>query len=59
MDRGPDLGSYTVMTRQIYRQAALDRLASPEQLDRPYKLVGSLGWLLLLGLFAVILAGGA
>ena len=59
MDHGPDLGSYMIMTRQIYRQAALDRLASPEQLDRPYKLVGSLGWLLLLGLFAVILAGGA
>lgn len=36
------------MNRQIVRQAALDRLASPEGLDRPVRLVGSAGWLALL-----------
>lgn len=45
------------MTRQIYRQAALDRLASPEQLDRPYRLVSGLGWLTLTGLVSIIVFG--
>ena len=33
--------------RQIFRQAALDRLASPEQVDRPLRVVGGQGWLAL------------
>ena len=45
------------MARQIYRQAAIDRLASPEQLDRPYKLVSGLGWLTLAALLAIIVSG--
>lgn len=45
------------MKRQIVRQAALDRLASPEGLDRPVRLVGSAGWLaLLITLAAIALA---
>ena len=39
--------------RQIFRQAALDRLASPEQVDRPLRVVGGAGWLAL----AVLLLG--
>ena len=42
--------------RQIYRQAALDRLASPERLDRPGRLVGGLGWPALALLVAAICA---
>jgi len=34
--------------KQIFRQAALDRLASAEQLDRPIRVVGGTGWLALL-----------
>ncbi|MEM9043276.1 MAG: NHLP bacteriocin system secretion protein [Pseudomonadota bacterium] len=42
------------MSKKIFRQAALDRLASPEKLDTPSRLVGSSGWLVLLGfLFAL------
>ncbi len=43
------------MTRQIYRQAALDRLSSPEQLDRPYSLVSAGTWMSLLILISCIL----
>ncbi|WP_305984353.1 NHLP bacteriocin system secretion protein [Roseibium sp. MMSF_3544] len=43
------------MTKQIYRQAALDRLSSPEQLDRPYSLVSAGAWISLLILIACIL----
>ncbi len=39
--------------RQIFRQAALDRLASPEQVDRPLRVVSGAGWLAL----AVFLMG--
>jgi HlyD family secretion protein len=42
--------------RQIFRQAALDRLASPEQVDRPLRVVGGLGWLAL-SAFLLGLAG--
>lgn len=42
--------------RQIYRQAALDRLGSPERLDRPVRLVGAMGWQALALLVAVICA---
>jgi HlyD family secretion protein len=43
------------MTDSIYRQAALDRLASPERLDVPPRLVGRPSWLLL-ATFAVVIA---
>ncbi len=33
--------------RQIFRQAALDRPASPDQVDRPLRVVGGAGWLAL------------
>lgn len=33
------------MAKQIFRQAALDRLASPEQTDRPHRLVRTPIWL--------------
>ena len=44
--------------KQIFRQAALDRLASPEKLDAPARLVRGSGWLVLLT-FAVAIAGCA
>lgn len=43
------------MSRQIFRQAALDRLASPEQLDRPSRLVRPRGWIAFGVLAAAIL----
>lgn len=46
------------MSKKIFRQAALDRLASPEKLDAPTRLVGSSGWLVLLG-FLVSIGFGA
>ena len=41
------------MAKSIYRQAALERLASPEQIDRPHTLVDGKVWFALLTLFAV------
>lgn len=46
------------MAKQIFRQAALDRLASPEQLDAPTRLVGAPGWLIVLAFTASIGFGG-
>lgn len=43
------------MAESIYRKTALDRMASPERLDAPLKLVGRPSWLLL-GAFAVAIA---
>lgn len=43
------------MAKQIFRQAALDRLASPERLDRPYRLVTAPVWLALAAIFGAIL----
>jgi len=43
------------MAESIYRKAALDRMASPERLDAPLKLVGRPAWLLL-GAFAIAIA---
>lgn len=42
---------------RLFRKAALDALASPEQLDRPLPLIGGATWALLLGLlgFAVVI----
>ena len=45
------------MAESIYRQSALDRMASPERLDAPLKLVGRPSWLLL-GAFAVAILFG-
>lgn len=47
------------MAKQIFRQAALDRLASPEQLDRPYRLVAAPVWMALgVAIGATLLAVG-
>ncbi len=43
--------------QQIFRKAALDRLASPDQLDRPISLVRPSAWMLLLVVFAGVVAG--
>jgi HlyD family secretion protein len=43
------------MAESIYRKTALDRMASPERLDAPLKLVGRPSWLLF-GAFAVAIA---
>jgi NHLM bacteriocin system secretion protein len=40
---------------EIYRKAALDRLASPEQLDKQIKITSPMGWLATAGI-AVVLA---
>ena len=44
------------MGGSIYRKAALDRMASPERLDAPLKLVGRPAWLLFAA-FAIGIAG--
>ena len=36
------------MAKGIFRKAALERMASPERMDRPTHLVGPTGWLILL-----------
>jgi HlyD family secretion protein len=46
------------MTDTIFRKAALERLSSPEQLDRLVTLTSPVGWLALLAL-ALLLAGAA
>ncbi len=43
--------------QQIFRQAALDRLALPDQLDRPISLVRPSSWLLMFAIFAGLLGG--
>lgn len=45
------------MSKSIYRKAALDRLASPEQLDRLVEVTRPRHWLALGGLGAIIVAG--
>ena len=42
--------------RQIFRQAALDRLSSPEQLDRLVAISDPLGWLALTTLMTLLAA---
>ena len=42
------------MARQIFRQAALDRMANPERIDRPVRLVGAPGWLVLAGFLVAV-----
>ncbi len=46
------------MSRQIFRQSALERLASPEQLDRPYRLVRLPAWIIL-GILVVAMSAAA
>ena len=45
------------MTETIFRQSALDRMASPERLDAPLRLVGRPSWLLLGAIAFAIVAG--
>lgn len=45
------------MAREIFRKSALERMARPERLDHPVRLVGSSGWLVLLCLLSLIGAG--
>ena len=40
--------------QKIFRQAALDRLASPDQIDRPLRVVSSTGWLALFVLLSAL-----
>lgn len=44
--------------RSIFRKAALDRLSSPEQLDRLMQVTDPRGWIALAGLCVVILSAG-
>ena len=45
------------MAREIFRKAALERMASPERVDRPTRLVGASGWLILICFLVTIVAG--
>jgi HlyD family secretion protein len=47
------------MTRQIFRKEALDRLASPEQLDQLMQLTSPRGWIALAGLGLLLLTAVA
>lgn len=47
------------MAKQIFRKAALERMASPERTDHPTSLVGASGWLLLISFLVAIAAGAA
>lgn len=44
------------VAESIFRKAALDRLANPERLDTPLRLVGPTHWILLAGLAALVVA---
>jgi HlyD family secretion protein len=43
-------------TRQIFRQVALERLSTPEQLDQTMRITSPLGWLLLIAAMVVVVA---
>jgi HlyD family secretion protein len=47
------------MTKKIFRQVALDRLASPEQLDQIMQVTTPKGWWALVAIGVAIVAGGA
>ena len=47
------------MAREIFRKAALERMASPERTDHPTMLVGASGWLILSAFLVAIVAGAA
>ena len=44
------------MKKEIFRKAALDRLSSPDQLDRVMKITSPLSWIALLGVTLIIAA---
>jgi HlyD family secretion protein len=44
------------MPQQMYREAALERLSSPEQLDRLLQITSPRGWLALIALWALLAA---
>ena len=47
------------MARSVFRQSALERLASPEKLDEPVRVVRPIGWLCLAALaLAILIAVG-
>jgi len=49
----------TKPTRQLFRKSALDRLSSPEQLDRLVPVSDPLGWVALMTLFILLAAATA
>jgi HlyD family secretion protein len=46
-----------VAEKQIFREAALERLSTPDRLDQGLTIVGSAGWIALAGLVALIVGG--
>lgn len=44
------------MSKKIFRETALERLSSPEQLDRMIRVTSPRGWMLLIALWAVVAA---
>lgn len=46
-----------VAEKQIFREAALERLSTPDRLDQGLTIVGSAGWIALAGLVALIIGG--
>lgn len=42
----------------IYRKSSLDKLSSPEQLDKMIHITNTSGWIALLGMFLILLAAG-
>ena len=55
---GPQRAKERMLRLALFRQQALDKLSSPEQLDQLLDVVGPKGWLALLVLFALLLGGG-
>lgn len=44
--------------KQVYRKSALERIASPEQLDKALKVTSPMSWLALLAIAIIIVAAG-
>ena len=42
---------------QIYRKTALDKISSPEQLDKTLKITSPLSWLVLIGVTLIVVVG--
>ena len=42
---------------QIYRKTALDKISSPEQLDKTLKITSPLSWLVLIGITLIVVVG--
>lgn len=45
------------MSKQIFRKASLERLASPEQLDTLMRVTNPMGWIALTGIAGILFAG--